>query len=233
MRNAVALRHVPFESLGLLEPLLQTKGFEVEYIDVPQADLQASAIPKSDLLIVLGGPIGVYESETYPFLGVELDLIAARMRERRPILGVCLGAQLMAQAMGGRVYPGRAKEIGWAPLTLTELGSAGPLGEIDGMDVLHWHGDTFDLPVGAELLASTPLTPNQAYGIGKHALALQFHLEVQARALESWYVGHAAELSQWGQRSIIELRRDAERCAPRLAPRATRAFERMLGDKFP
>ncbi|MGC4063622.1 MAG: glutamine amidotransferase [Polyangiaceae bacterium] len=233
MRSAVALRHVPFESLGLLEPLLHAKGFDVEYIDVPVGDLRTSAIPKADFLVVLGGPIGVYESESYPFLDIEVELIARRLQERRPLLGVCLGAQLMAKALGQRVYPGRAKEIGWAPLSLTHAGSTGPLGEIDGLEVLHWHGDTFDLPKEAELLASTAITPHQAYQIGKYALALQFHLEVQAQSLESWYVGHAAELSQWGQRSVVDLRKDTERCAPQLASPAIRVFERMLDEMFP
>jgi GMP synthase (glutamine-hydrolysing) len=223
---------VPFESLGLLEPVLSKRGFEIDYIDVPESDLRTANIDQADLLVVLGGPIGAYESASYPFLEVERDVVARRLAERRASLGICLGAQLMALALGARVYPGPAKEIGWAPLALTEVGRSGPLGEIDGLDVLHWHGDTFDLPGGAERLASTSLTPNQAFRVGSHAFALQFHLEIQAHSLESWYVGHAAELSHWGKKSIAELRSDAARSAPQLAPLATRALERMLDEMF-
>ena len=114
------------------------------------------------------------------------------------------GAQLIASVLKSRVYPGKGKEIGWGGVELTEAGRKSPLRFLDGYrPVLHWHGDTFDLPEGAELLASTPVTPHQAFRMGNHVLALQFHPEVDADKLERWFVGHACELA----RAAIDPRR--------------------------
>ena len=149
----------------------------------------------ADLLVVLGGPIGAYEEELYPFLADELRVIERRLAAGRPVLGICLGSQLMARALGARVYPGTGKEIGWAPLQLTAAGRdscLAPLG--GGAPVLHWHGDTFDLPKGASLLASTPRYKNQAFAWQRHGLALQCHIEATAAGLERWYIGHACEI---------------------------------------
>jgi GMP synthase-like glutamine amidotransferase len=133
-----------------------------------------------DLLVCLGGPIGAYEEAAYPFLRDELALIERRLAAARPTLGICLGAQLMARALGARIYPAPAKEIGWGEVRLSEAGQKGPLRHFAGVPVLHWHGDTFDLPKGAELLASTVLCANQAFAFGRYALAFQFHPETTA-----------------------------------------------------
>jgi GMP synthase (glutamine-hydrolysing) len=197
---AIAIRHVAFEDLGLLAPILADAGFAVAYRDAPIADLGEPAIAAADLLIVLGGPIGVYEAAAYPFLTREIALLERRMRDGRPTLGICLGAQLMAKALGARVYAGPVKEIGWSPVTLTDAGRASclaPLGAANA-PVLHWHGDTFDLPAGAVRLASTAASENQAFAHGAHALALQFHAEAEPDGLEYWYVGHAVELAAAG-----------------------------------
>src|SRR5262249_51014029 len=122
---------------------------------------------------------GVYDSEEYPFLLDELELLRACLQQRLPTVGICLGAQLLASALGARVYPGPHKEIGWSPLSLTEAGAAGPLVALGaGLPVLHWHGDSFDLPAGATLLASTALYRHQAFALGPTILGLQFHPEV-------------------------------------------------------
>ncbi|MGK2741379.1 glutamine amidotransferase [Tepidicaulis sp. LMO-SS28] len=209
-RTALALTHVAFEDAGLLAPVLAERGIALIYADVPVTALDTLDVISPDLLIVLGGPIGVYEEEDYPWLKTETALIAQRLAAQKPTLGICLGAQLMAKALGAKVGPGKAKEIGWAPLALTEAGKASPLKHVDGAKtpVLHWHGDTFDLPDGAARLASTEICETQAFAIGTHALGLQFHLEAYGQALERWFVGHTAEIGATPGVSVAGLRTD-------------------------
>jgi GMP synthase (glutamine-hydrolysing) len=164
-----------------------------------------------DLLAVLGGPIGVYEDDHYPWLRDETAYIANRLKQRKPTLGICLGAQLMARAMGARVYPGPAKEIGWKPLRLDGETLLAPLA---GQPVLHWHGDTFDLPEGAVLLASTDICRNQAFSLGRHGLAFQFHPEARDQGFERWLIGHACEIAATNGVTVNGLRADTARLAP-------------------
>lgn len=196
-RQACVVRHVAFEDLGSFGPLLEGAGFDVSVMDAGVDEL-AEPVVRSDLVVILGGPIGVYEEERYPFLSDERRALSQRLREGRPTLGICLGAQLMAAALGARVYPGGHKEIGWGPLQLTSVGESSCLAKLAGQPVLHWHGDTFDLPDGAERLASTALYENQAFALGQNVLALQFHPELEARRFEQWLVGHAVELAAAG-----------------------------------
>ena len=197
-KSCLVLRHVAFEGPGILAEILPEFGFETSLCEIGVERLPAEKIAGCDLLVALGGPIGVYETEAYPFLVDEIAAIGARLREKRPTLGICLGAQLMAAALGARVAPGPAREIGYAPLTLTEAGRASPLQALAGVHVLHWHGDNFELPEGAQNLAFTGACPHQAFALGSHALALQFHAEVEPSALEAWLIGHAVELARAG-----------------------------------
>ena len=195
--QACIVRHVAFEDLGTFGPVLMAAGFDLSVMDAGVDDL-FEPILHSDLVVVLGGPIGVYEQDRYPFLVDELRALGKRAREGRPTLGICLGAQLLAAALGARVYPGGTKEIGWGPISLTPAGRTSCLSKLEGQSVLHWHGDTFDLPRDAELLASTDVYPHQAFSLGRNLLALQFHPEVDARRFEQWLIGHTGELSSTG-----------------------------------
>jgi GMP synthase (glutamine-hydrolysing) len=197
-KTCLVLRHVAFEGPGVLADLLPDYGFETRICEIGVDLFPADEIAACDLLIVLGGPIGVYETEAYPFLVDELAAIGARLRAKKPILGLCLGAQLMASALGAKVAPGPAKEIGYAPLTLTEEGRASPLAALEGLNVLHWHGDGFDIPAGGRNLAFTSVCPHQAFALESHALGLQFHVEVEPATLEAWLIGHAVELAKAG-----------------------------------
>ena len=127
IKKCLAVRHVAFEDLGLLGPLLAARGYDVHYLDAGVQPFDPETLIAPDLVIVLGGPIGVYERDAYPFIGEEIAAVAARIESNKPILGICLGAQLMAAALGARVAPGPVKEIGWAPLMLTEAGQASVL----------------------------------------------------------------------------------------------------------
>jgi GMP synthase (glutamine-hydrolysing) len=230
VKQAVAIRHVPFEDLGLLEPLLARRGFETRYVEAPVDDLAAVDPLAPDLLVVLGGPIGAYEEALYPFLIRELQLLEQRFADERPTLGLCLGAQLMARALGARVYPGKGKEIGWSPVSLTPAGRSSSLRHLEETPVLHWHGDTFDLPERAVRLASTELTENQAFTWGRAALALQFHPEAGGPALERWFVGHALEIATTRGVSVEGLRADTQRCSPALERAGSACFEAWLDE---
>jgi len=209
--QCLVIRHLAFEDLGNFAPGLKQAGFSVDYVQAGVDALSPAAFAAADLLIVLGGPIGVNDSEEYPFISEEIELIRARLASGKPVLGICLGAQMMAAALGARVYPGTQKEIGWGGVTLTDAGRASCLAALEYNDaVLHWHGDTFDLPDGAELLASTTATPHQAFRYGRHALALQFHVEADADCIDAWLIGHACELSLAGIRPSA-IRDDARR----------------------
>ena len=173
-KSCLAVRHVAFEDLGLLGPLVSARNYDIRYHDAGIERFDAGTLIASDLVIVLGGPIGVYECEIYPFVTDEIAAVAARLRANKPILGICLGAQMMAGALGARVAPGPVKEIGYAPLTLTAAGRSSVLAPLGASPVLHWHGDNCDLPDGCECLASTTHCLVQAFSRTPTQLALQF-----------------------------------------------------------
>jgi len=227
-RTAVAIRHLEFEDLGLLAPLLADHGFATAYLDAATADGDDwSRAGDADLLIVLGGPIGVSDGDAYPFLRTELGLIQARLAADRPTLGICLGAQLIAAACGGSMRPAGTAEIGYASVTLTNAGRGSILEELDGIPVLHWHGDAISTPQDLPPLAFTQVCENQAFARGPNVLALQFHLEVDSAALERWLVGHAYELCA-RRVNVHDLRKDAAAHGERLASHATRVFSGWL-----
>jgi len=236
MKSVLAIRHVHFEGLGLLEEMLaERKTWQVRVLDAGIDDLSAFDPLEPELVVVLGGPVGVYEQEIYPFLADELRILEARLKAGRPVLGICLGAQLMAAALGARVYPAPAKEVGWAPVTLSAAGRESVLRHVDGgVPVLHWHGDTFDLPEGATLLASSETCPHQAFSYGPAALALQFHLEMVPAEIERWLIGHACEIAALKTGATVpSLRADTRTLGPGLTVRATDIFREWLQQAAP
>ncbi len=225
-RRASVIRHVHFEDLGLLEPLLEARGFQVRYHEAWDADVDAAT--DADLVVLLGGPISVNDTEDYSFLNNEIALAEQRIARGRPLLGLCLGAQIICKAAGGTVRPGGEKEIGWAPLRLTTEGLASPLVHLRDVSVLHWHGEVCDLPGHIPPLAGTAACRNQAFHVGDTCLALQFHAEAGAQGIEPWLVGHTLEIEQADGVTVPRLRSDTATFGPDLEEAGTRFFSAWL-----
>jgi GMP synthase (glutamine-hydrolysing) len=230
VKTALVIAHVPFEDLGSFAEPLANHEYRIRYRQAGVDNLATREARQADLLIVLGGPISATDETDYPFLHDELHLLKNRLEKTLPSLGICLGAQLMARALGARVYPLPQKELGWGPLELTADGRSSCLQHLakDLTPVLHWHGDTFDLPEGAVRLASTGLCKNQAFAVGGHALALQFHPEVTSRGLERWYIGHALEITATEGVSVSSLRAQTARWADMLESQGHKCLEQWL-----
>ena len=228
MKRAAVIRHLAFEDLGILAPVLATRRYQVDYIEAGMAAMAADRFDDYDLLVVLGGPLSANDSAAYPFLDDEIALLKRRLQRQQPTLGICLGAQLMARALGAGVTPMKGKEIGYGPLHLSARGQHSLLGELgDDPCVLHWHGEQFSLPDNAVALASSHLCRHQAFALGHFALGLQFHLETDYRRIEQWLIGHCAELAGEGI-APHTIREQALRYGPALERHASCIFNAWL-----
>ena len=225
-KTALIVCHVPYEGVaGFREPI-EAAGYAVDRIDVCDPGFSAVDLAGPDLLIMMGGPMAVYEQDAHSWIACQLRRLARRLEADRPTLGVCLGAQMMAAAMGAQVYPGPTKEVGFAPVTVLPAARGGPLRHIVGVPVLHWHGDTFTLPEGAELLASSAFYPHQAFRRGGNVLALQFHAEMGVDPrIEAWIEGGRKMIAEAG---IDEPTLRADHA--RLGPGAVAAGRRMIAE---
>ena len=198
MEEVVVFQHDPFEDLGIFAEVLERQGAKYRVIQLFHGETPAENWERIKALIILGGPMSVYDEEQFPFLRWEKRIIRAAMDEAVPILGICLGAQLIAATLGTVVYHGRVKEIGWCSVSIT------PHGQVDSLlgylpenaTVFQWHGDGFDLPSGAIRLASSANFENQAFRVGRAIYGLQFHLEVTPRMIERWIDERSKDLAQ-------------------------------------
>jgi len=217
------IRHLAFEDLASFTSVLQAKDIEINYIEAadlvyaPDDLTQVDAL-SDELLIILGGPVSVNDRAIFPFIEAEINLLKRRLAADKPTLGICLGAQLIASALGANIYPGNEKEIGWYDLSLTTAGEQSALRYLDAKhcSMLHWHGETFDLPENAVLLASSEKYDNQAFSYGDNVLALQFHPEITQRVMEKWFIGHIGEIMQTDGIDVTKLRDDTHQFANQL-----------------
>lgn len=197
MREALVLQHVACEGPGAIGDALQRCGLRLRIVHAYAGEPVPPTLAAESALVVMGGPMGVYEADRYPHLADERRLIEDALRRGRPVLGVCLGSQLLAAALGARVYPSGGKEIGWYRVDLTDATTSDGLfrGVPRSFTALHWHGDIFDLPSGAVRLASSAMTERQAFRHGDNAYGLLFHIEAAHPQLEEMVAAFADELA--------------------------------------
>jgi GMP synthase (glutamine-hydrolysing) len=226
MKSALIIRHVPYEGVAGYRAPMEAAGYALSRIDVADPAFAGTDLCEPDLLIMMGGPMGVYEQDRHPWIACQLRRLARRLEADRPTLGVCLGAQMIAAALGADVHAGPCKEVGFHPVRLHPAAGTTPLARLEDVPVLHWHGDTFTLPEGVELLASSHLYDHQAFRRGPNLLALQFHAEMgEDERFGEW-------VRQWPE-SVAEAGHDCEsfRAAhDALGPGAVAAGRRMIAD---
>lgn len=188
MRRILVFQHVAHEILGTLNPLLKIAGFRIRYVNFGRHPDARPSLDGYHGVVALGGPMNVDDVESHPHLRTEVSLLREALDRGMPILGICLGAQLLARALGAPVGPAIQKEIGWYDLSVSEPGRSDPLlsGFGDTERIFQWHGDTFEIPAGAVHLASSDLCPNQAFRYGENAYGFQFHLEVDEPLIDRW-----------------------------------------------
>lgn len=235
LKTVNVIRHLAFEDLASFESVLEINGYRINYIEAADFSLNPEDLsqldPLSDeLLVILGGPISVNDAALFPFIEAEINMLRKRLKQDKPTLGICLGAQLIARALGANIYAGKEKEIGWSKLSLTISGEQSALrflGE-EHCSMLHWHGETFDLPEKAELLASSQAYKNQAFSYGDKVLALQFHPEITQHSMEKWFIGHIGEIMQTDAVSVEKLRDDTRQYANQLEVQSELFFNSWL-----
>ena len=187
--------HVSFEGPGIIENWAHDKGHQMDYTRFYEKQ-SLPEIPEVDLLVIMGGPMNVFDFHIHPWMEEEIAWVKRYMDARKPLIGICLGAQIIAAALGVDVYPGKHKEIGWHNLQfLPSLGELRIFGNLpDTRKVFHWHGDTFPIPDGALRIASSAAFPNQGFIHNKRSIALQFHLEVTPESVVGMVYNCRAEL---------------------------------------
>jgi GMP synthase (glutamine-hydrolysing) len=188
VRKVLVFQHVAHEILGTLNPLLKEKWLRVRYVNFERTPDEKPSLDKYNGLIVLGGYMGVYESHKYTHIKVEMRLIEQALKKNIPVLGICLGSQMLAHALGADVRKSREKEIGWCDVHLTEAGAVDPcFAHFKKTEkIFQLHGDTFDVPKAAVHLASSKICAGQAFRYGEKAYGLQFHLEVDQPMIKRW-----------------------------------------------
>lgn len=223
-------RHVPQEGLGYFETLFDRAGIEYHYQDLSR-DTNPRPLKDYQGLIIMGGPMNVDQVEEYPYLKLDYDYIGEGLKLGMPMLGFCLGGQLLARSLGAKVTRNPQPELGWYELKMAEKIPAEKHGVLKNFPpcfkVFQWHGDTFEVPAGAECLASSALYPNQAFIWGEKVFGLQFHLEVTADMIAEWLEDEQT-VRDWGfdARTVLEETRENIGTAMKLGERL---FENFLG----
>lgn len=210
----LTFRHVAFEPMGMIADALDVRGIEWRYVDLWRSPEENIPIEQAQAVVVMGGPMSV--NDPLPWLRLEERYIVRAISSGVPVLGICLGAQLLAKCLGSRIYPMARKEIGWNPVMFTEAGRTDPLfeGLCEEEMVFHWHGETFDLPERAHKLVVSSLCANQAFRWGSYIYGLQFHPEVTPEIIASWCREDAncGDMREAEGPIDCEAHRDAMRC---------------------
>lgn len=216
-KKVLILKHINIEGGGTIEEYLKSKEWKIGIRELQDGDNIPSKIDY-DVVVILGGPMNVYEEDKYPFLKDEDRLIKELIKKEIPTLGICLGAQLIAKAAGAKVTKNivkqaHQKEIGWYKINLTDAGKKDPVfkGLDESFDVFQWHGDTFGIPENGTLLASAELCTNQALKVGRNTYGLQFHMEVTEDMIYKWIDTYDEELqSLKGVIDVEKIRKDTK-----------------------
>jgi GMP synthase-like glutamine amidotransferase len=229
--RVLVLQHIACEHPGVFSEVMRERGVEAVPVELDQGELLDWR--EFDGVLAMGGPMGAYDDEDHPWLAAEKRLVREAVDAGRPFLGVCLGVQLLASALGAGVHPAEASEVGLLPVELTDEGREDPL--FAGLDrrlvSLQWHGDTFELPSGAALLARSDLIPHQAFRAGERAYGVQFHLELTPEMAREWAQVPAYRTSlaeTLGAEEGAAFLEEVERRAPELHPAARRLFGNWL-----
>jgi GMP synthase (glutamine-hydrolysing) len=243
MRRVIIFKHVAHEVLGTLNPLLREQGFRIRYVNFEREPEAVPSLDKYQGLVVFGGWMGVYEADRYPHIKVECELIETALKRDIPVLGICLGSQILAHVLGANVRKHEQKEVGWHDVELTEEGRKDPLLAhfAPRERMFQMHGDTFDIPRGAAHLAKSAICPGQAFRYGTKAYGLQFHLEVDQAMIDRFLLvpENRAEVEAFGGReAIAQLAVETGRHLARsveLSRRTFLEFVRLfgLGDRSP
>lgn len=229
--NIWAFQHVGHEDLGSFESILKEMGADIRYICGRRENLKNLDATEPDIMIVLGGPMGLYETDAYPYLLDEVETVKKRIASGLPILGICLGAQIIAKALGASVYKGpKGLEIGWHEISVNPEGMKTSLKHLDKhlTNMMHWHGDTFDLPEGAVRLASSELYQNQAFSYKDNVFAVQCHPEITLKKLNIWLERGRSDIASVPHLTVEKLRRDTAKNGQALTKQAYLFFTQWL-----
>jgi len=232
----LVFQHVPYEPLGTLDPLLKEAGFRIRYVNFGRVPDARPQLEGYEALIILGGPMNSDQIDSYPNLLTEVDIIREALERDMSILGICLGAQLLARALGGSVARNARREIGWFDVELTDAGRSDPVLEAfaDRQEVFQWHEDGISLPPDVVLLAGSEVSPVQAFRHGEHAYGFQFHLEASLPLIDRWLTvpDHEATLAEEaGNINAVEIRERARKAIGPLQVLSRQTFGRWI-DRF-
>jgi GMP synthase-like glutamine amidotransferase len=227
--RTLAIRHVKIEHLGLIENYLKEKNFEIDYVDTSEGQLLKRELDEYQFIVVLGGYMGAYEESKYPFLSYEFKIMEQALKKEIPLLGICLGCQMLAKVLGSKVYKGEnGKEIGFYDIKKVSNNKIFE-GFPEVFKAFQWHGDTFDLPKDAQLVFSNDIYTNQGF-ICKNAVGLQFHIEVSQNMIKQWMQEYKDEILE-EKLNPDEIIKDTEIYIPNLKTYLYDFLDRFLSER--